>query len=273
MKVLLVYPRLKYEHAGGLAEPLGLLYIASTLKNAGHEVSFIDLTFFDSLKALDKEAASADLIGLSATTALYGRAQKVLGHLKNKDVKAPVIIGGPHPTIFPESCVEDGFDFSIIGEGENITLQLVTAIESGQGFEQIKGIAYRDDAGEIECSAASSFIEDIDKIPTPARAPAYYKSYFKNGLKYVGLIATRGCPFKCIFCKPMQDKLFGSRLRKRSVLSVVEEIEEIESVFGHCRLNFKDDTITTLGRHGLPSLERTSVTGAWLPAAGLRREG
>ena len=51
--VLLIYPRYKYILASSLEEPLGLLYVASALRNAGYEVDLVDLTFEKNLSSIE----------------------------------------------------------------------------------------------------------------------------------------------------------------------------------------------------------------------------
>jgi radical SAM superfamily enzyme YgiQ (UPF0313 family) len=61
-----------------------------------------------------------------------------------------------------------------------------------------------------------------------------------------GMVTTRGCPFKCIYCKPSTDMIYGGGIRYRSAVNVVEEIAELASLrkTDSLRIFFKDDTIT-----------------------------
>ena len=51
-KVLLVYPRYEYENYGSLQEPLGILYLVSSLRKANIDVDYIDMTFEKNLKKI-----------------------------------------------------------------------------------------------------------------------------------------------------------------------------------------------------------------------------
>jgi radical SAM superfamily enzyme YgiQ (UPF0313 family) len=62
----------------------------------------------------------------------------------------------------------------------------------------------------------------------------------------IGMIASRGCPFTCLYCKPMIDHLFGKKVRHRSAANVVAEIEYAIKVAGRKEICFKDDTLTVL---------------------------
>ena len=247
MHILLVYPRFQYLHAGGLQEPLGILYIASVLRNRGHFVSLFDYTFKNSLNQLEEYLLDCDIIGFSTTTALFNRATQILQWVRKIRGDIPCIIGGPHATVMPEECLEHGFNFCVIGEGEQTIIELVEAIASGPPTT-VRGIAWKE--GEsIQINEFQPFISDLDIIPFPARDLLDYECYFSHGLHSIGIISSRGCPYNCRFCKPMQDKLFGRKVRIRSVLNVVNEIKHVVETFeGKCNhFFFKDDTLTCNG--------------------------
>jgi len=75
MKVLLVYPRWNYPTFGQLQEPLGLLYLAAVLKEAGHEATVVDLAIAE-IERVDEAAAAADLLGISSSTVLFAAPSK-----------------------------------------------------------------------------------------------------------------------------------------------------------------------------------------------------
>lgn len=237
MKTLLIYPRFNYQAT--IQEPLGILYIASVLRKK-REVSLIDLTFEKKLN-FKSQILNSDLIAMSSTTAMFGKAIEVLNYIKNIDCDIPCIIGGSHSTIAPHDVLRF-FDFAVIGEGERTILELVDALKKSKPLEKIDGIAYKKD-DKIKINKPRKFIENLDAIPFPARDLIDYKKYVKYSS--VGIIASRGCPFNCLFCKPMQNKLFGNITRKRSVGNVVDEIEQIKKMSN--RIMFKDDTFGYCG--------------------------
>ncbi|MFH1323991.1 MAG: radical SAM protein [Nanoarchaeota archaeon] len=118
-------------------------------------------------------------------------------------------------------------------------------------ISEIDGIAFKDN-NKTRINQKKSFVHDLDELPFPSRELWDYEKYFKTGTTEIGIIATRGCPYNCLYCKPMVDKLFGNRVRKRSAKNVVEEIEEIVKRYSHLfkgmvKLWFKDDTLTLCG--------------------------
>lgn len=248
MQILLIYPRFRYPNKGGVQEPLGLLYIATVLSEAGYGVRFLDLSFRDEIIELDDEIRDVDFVGISSSTALFGRAVEVLKAIKKKNPELPVVLGGPHATALPEETLEAGFDFAVVGEGELTVLALAKVLEKKRMFSvssvaEIPGIAFKA-GGKIVVNPRKEFISDLDSIPYPDRSLIDYESYFSAGLKQAGVVAMRGCPFHCAYCKPMQEHLFGRKIRRRSARDVALEVDEIaRSVID--RVLFRDDAFTT----------------------------
>jgi len=239
--VLLIYPRYKYLLASSLEEPLGLLYVASALREAGWRVDLLDLTFDKDLSRLGGLLESEPFaVGMSVTTPLLDRAQEVLSFIRSRNPSVPIIMGGPHATAFPEDALAKGFDYCIIGDGEKAAVSLMEGIRTGD-VSAVPGLAYRTPSGEMR-THPSVFVEDLDTFPFPDRSFLDYGKYEK-----VGFITTRGCPYKCFYCKPMQDKLFGRKIRRRSPANVVEEIVRVTERLGKRLIHFRDDTITIGG--------------------------
>ena len=236
MKVALIWPCFNYSSTGGTEEPLGLLYIASVLRDLGEEVLFLDLNGQSDLGICDA-AKDADIVGITSPTPLFGRARQVLEHIRRINKKALFVVGGPHATVCTEDALDAGFDVAVLGEGEGTVSDLVSALKRGDPLSA-PGIAYKKD-GRVHLNERPPFIEDLDTIPFPCREKVDYNLY-----RSIGMIASRGCPYKCGFCKPTQDALFGARIRKRSVKNVVDEIEECFRTIGRRKITFKDDTLT-----------------------------
>jgi len=239
--VLLIYPRYRYLLASSLEEPLGMLYVASSLKRAGWDVRVLDLTFEKDLSRVE-EALRDDLdaVGMSVTSPLLDRAVEVLAFIKELRPDLPCVMGGPHASAFPEDGLARGFDYAVVGDGEETMASLMAALRRG-GVDSVPGLAFRKADGEVRVNP-QRFIADLDSIAFPDRTYLDYSKYEK-----VGFITTRGCPYKCFYCKPMQDKLFGRKIRRRSPGNVVREIVEVFRLLGKRIVHFRDDTITIGG--------------------------
>ncbi len=261
MKILLVYPRWEYPTFGQLQEPLGIMCIGAMLEAAGHEALIIDLAV-DPIEELDAALADAGMVGMSSSTALYGKACLILDRIKKRRPDLPVIIGGPHATVLPEDTLARGFDAVALGEGEHTSVEMVAAIESGRHLSEVAGMVALQD-GKAAYGPARPFEPNLDLFPDPVREPARYEKYYDKKLTHIGMMATRGCPWNCLFCKPMQDKLFGKKIRRRGLARIIGEMKSITETLGKTRFLFKDDTLV-IAR--VPWLEEFE---AQLTAAGL----
>ncbi len=240
---MLIYPRYGYHHKGGLQEPLGVLYIADALQKAGHRAEVWDMTFSQTAPELSGVPGDFDMVGISSSSALYGKALEILRAIKALKPEMPVIIGGPHATALPEDAVSDGFDVAVIGEAEVSAPALANALEKGGDLSRVPGIAYSHGVN-VRTNPPTSFIADLDSLPHPDRSRLNYDSYFSHGMGQAGVVAMRGCPYRCSYCKPMQEKLFGNKIRRRSPGDVATEVDAIARNICD-RVLFRDDAFTT----------------------------
>jgi len=262
MKIVLVYPRWDYPTFGQLQEPLGLLHIGAVLKARGHTVEFFDLAV-DGIELVDEAVTDAGLVGISSSTVLFGRACLVLNRIKKKRPELPVIVGGPHATLMTEDAVIRGFDAAVIGEGEYTALDLVEAIQKGTPLHEVAGAAAKK-GDEVVFGPSRGFEPDLDTFPDPDRTLIDYGKYFIDDIEFVGMMASRGCPYNCLFCKPMLDKMHGPRVRRRSPKRIAQEMSSIAKTLGYKRFLFKDDTMVLGGLEFFVDFER-ELAAAGLP--------
>jgi len=231
-------------------QPLGTLYVAASLKQAGHEVRFFNGAFLSHSEILSRiKACGPGFIGIYSTAFSWPGALKTASDIKDLNRRAFVCAGGPHLVAMQEKCLAGdlarGIDAVVTGEGELTVTELVDAIEKGRSLATVNGIAYRD-GGRITKNAPRSLIDDLDTIPFPAREllgdknlyappPATYKR------KPVAVMLTsRGCNRRCIYCFQL-DRERVSGIRYRSVENVLAEIELCLNQ-GFREIKFIDDT-------------------------------
>ncbi|MFO8058007.1 MAG: radical SAM protein [bacterium] len=248
MKVALVFPRTRYPSGD---PPLGVAYLAAALKEkTGKAPALIDTTFsHDPLLHIRSELGKEkyDLVGISAMVTMAREARLAARLAKELHPEALVVAGGPHPTTLPVEVLEEpAFDAVCLGEGEQA---LAEAAEKGS-LENVPGIYVRDGSGGITGEPASREA-DLDDLPFPALELLPMEEYLKHwfqldsvrpGLQGVPVMATRGCPFKCSYCQPTLDHLFGKGVRKRSPANVADELEWRIEQFGINAFLFADDT-------------------------------
>jgi len=249
VKIALVYPRFDWFEYNGLAEPLGLLHLVSALKLAGHEPVYVDYSFCSSIDELDHLIGNTKMVCIAVSAAAkLERAIMVGQHIKKVNPDAFYLAGGAYPSIFPHKTIDDmNIDAVLLGEAEESIVELADALESETEYRNVRNLVYKNNDGTFTDNPRRSVTKDLDSIPFPARDTVDYDAYLKNGMAEYGMVTTRGCPFKCIYCKPSTDHIFGGGIRYRSTESVVNEIDELAELRNarDClRIFFKDDTIT-----------------------------
>lgn len=256
--ILLVNPYADSLKSLSIVPPLGLGYIASSLLANGHQVEILDC-----LKKNIKPPAvisiikdkKPDIIGITIFSLFFNEARDTIGMIKdNFDI--PVIAGGPHVSALPEQTLKEcKADFTVIGEGEMTTVELVNAISSSvRDFKTIKGIGYREDGGVVTINGKRNLVENLDTIPFPAWGlikpeaypPITHGTFYKR-FPIAPIITTRGCPFSCTFCA--SNKIWGRTLRKRSSQNVVDEMEFLVKMHGIREFHFEDDNLTASKEH------------------------
>ncbi len=257
MKVLLVNPPYSSEERygkdlgrfGPLNEPLGLAYIAATLERAGHDVAILDapaLGISSKDIPLHMEGRGYGVVGVTMLTPMFGRSMEVVRTVREAFHEIRIVVGGAHPTILPRETLRVGgeIDFAVMGEGERVMLELVSALERGESIAQIPGLAYRVN-GEVCVNPPANPISPLDDLPMPARhllpMDAYHmtRSRTRSSHAYTVSVA-RGCPFDCAFC----CRIFGRKVRHHSVERILEEIRVLLDRYGAREINLEADTIT-----------------------------
>jgi len=268
-KILLINPpwnRLFGESA--LIFPLGLSYIAGVLEEHGFDVSVYNADFVagrgrplgrwyrsratkynDYLHILNDinhplwqeiEAVisqqSPDIVGISVTTPKYGSALNVGKLVKKIDPDIPVVFGGVHPTTLPEETLKNKeVDIVVRGEGEYTFLDLVENVDK---LHNVPGISYKE-RGKIIHNIDRPLIQNLDELPFPAKHLWLEKDKYSPE-SFGEISASRGCPYKCIFCA--SHLLWTRKVRYRSPENVVNEIKHTQETFGTYLFRFADDS-------------------------------
>lgn len=216
-------------------EYFGPMYLSAILKRAGHQVDII----VPGKKDYIEEMKDADLLALSCMSAGHqwylDRAKEVKERLG-----IPVVLGGPHPTYFPEIVNNPSVDYICVGEGEYAILDLVNAIENGVDTENIPNIWTKRSKNPLR-----PITGDIDNIPFPDRE-LYSKYPLLRALPTKKILASRGCPFNCTYCynHSIQQMYRGKGrfVRIRKPEKVIEEIKGIIGKYPCKTVRFSDDS-------------------------------
>ena len=113
VNITLVDPLLDYM-AHCVSENLGLLYLAAALREAGHQVR-IESTGLGEQPGLNLATIDrADWIGVTATSAIFPNAVRILHQIRAYRPEVPVVIGGAHASVSTADALQPGFDFAMV---------------------------------------------------------------------------------------------------------------------------------------------------------------
>ncbi len=243
MKIALIFPRSQAQ-MHGMWPPLGIMTLGTLLREAGHRVACHDTSFDPSTDRVVNELRSnkPDVVGVSCLTDFVPAADVILKAAKG--IGATTAMGGPHPTIDPEGVLRSmpELDYAVLGEAEETLPALLKIIESGGDPGDMKGVAYRRD-GEPVSNGPADPVVDLDTIPIPDRDILDVHDQYLRA-RAVNLHASRGCPFRCKFCQPTLERMFGKKVRFQSPERVAEEIATCHAKYGIHDFFFHDDTFT-----------------------------
>lgn len=267
MKILLINPPFDYSTPDVLIkEPLSLAYLAAYLKKFNYSVEILDAVAKSPSKTptgwhyglsdseIKKEIIKSNptVVGITCPFSIrIKNTLRIAGLVKEINKNIITVAGGIYPTIFPKETIEHKeVDFLISGEGEESFLNLIRQIELGN-FSDIKvdGCAYKKN-GKAIILPKSKYIENLDKLPFPARELLPMEFYFKRPTVLYGLgakraasiISSRSCPKGCTFC--CMNQLHGKRWRARSAENVLNEIKFLINKYKVDEIFFMDDNLT-----------------------------
>jgi radical SAM superfamily enzyme YgiQ (UPF0313 family) len=258
MKVILVQPPVEDFYDTSIRTyPLGLLYVGARVADiadvalldartgkrhmlSGHQFPELAPYYAESVSTpfsffsrysrygmTRSEIASAvvrenpDVVGIGSMCSAYEKqAREVAETVKKVKRDVVTVMGGIHPTLFPEHVLRDpNVDYCIRGEGETPFFELVATLMNGriENPTKINGLCFRKNGG-VHISDIN--VEtNIDVLPRRSLVRA--DDYHITKKKYAFLLTSRGCPFSCAFCgKPPVP------YRRRSLGSIEGEIEE-----------------------------------------------
>ncbi len=245
LDVVLFYPKLETEKPR--LTPMALLSVAGPLVEEGFKVKIIDQrvdenwkeTLIESLKEKPSVVGFSLMTGKQILNAL--EASKIVK--ENSDILT--VWGGVHPSLLPEQTLKnENIDFVVVGEGENIFLDLVKSIKEGEDYKDISGLGYRK-GDKIVVNSGRDFA-DMDDLPDIPYRLVNIEDYiqetsFASGKKArsIDLYTSRGCPHRCAFC---YNQLFNKRRwRGMSAKRVVDLMEKLVREYNITAFDIEDD--------------------------------
>jgi len=209
-KVILINPR-NYFSQGKLRPPFGLLTIASSFRNLGVSVVWVDAdTELDHDKVFDqiREHKDADLIATGGMHTAYNHVQGVFETLNNDEElrDIPTLIGGRIAKDVGHVLWEKipNIDMLCRQEGEYVVEDLV---EHFPELQLVRGLEYREErscSARVKVNDAAPVIQKSEEF-LPISYDLLEDEYFSTQSNVGTIVTARGCPFKCHFCRLDDD--------------------------------------------------------------------
>ena len=173
--------------------PLALMILAS-IEVPGVEQTICDLRFEEF--PFERQW---DLVGISVQTGMVAKAFELADRLRKHGI--PVVLGGPHVTMFPDSCRPHA-DSLVHGEADDLWADVLRDLT----------------AGTLKPEYRADTVPDLSLHRPVSRASLKQSRYFTTNLVQTG----RGCPYQCDFCNV--HVLNGRVLRQRRIEHIVDEV-------------------------------------------------
>jgi radical SAM superfamily enzyme YgiQ (UPF0313 family) len=245
-------------------ESLGVGYLVSACRQAGFTAEVVRYLVEDPYTArrhagFDPAEVAARMAALepgvaafSCVTHNFRHQLAVARELRRLRPGVPILFGGVHPTAVPERVLEHPqVDAVGIGEAERSLVALLERSRVAGGFRlpegPIPGFARRGADGRLLRSEEGP-LADLDALPAPEKR-AFHPDPATLAAEYF-VMASRGCPYRCAYCfNSCIPRLRGrgGAVRRRSVESVVRELEAARRDHGIRAVHFLDDSFTADG--------------------------
>ncbi|MFH1950048.1 MAG: B12-binding domain-containing radical SAM protein [Pseudomonadota bacterium] len=207
-RILFVNPA-KQDNFGVNRIHMGFSIMGETLVSNGHEVKIMDYAFLRDLKRQIRvpdieeviDEFEPHVVGISVFTYLYDECQTLVARI-SRHCDLPIILGGPHFTIFPRDFADDSrISYIVRGEADTVILGLVEAAKR-----------------ESWPVLVNYPLPSPDEIPAVNLDVAYGSQY----LRTYQIQLSRGCPYNCSFCNVRF--IAGRRVHARDLETCIDQI-------------------------------------------------
>jgi len=238
--------------------PYGMALIASYVRSQGYTASLVQYPAWEKdayrKRILDEPAL---LYGFQVSFTNYPDIQELMTFIRESNPSAKFILGGPFVvSMYKEILKHDpNIDAAVLGEGEYTVIDIIQALKEGrEDWKLIKGLAWRNEDGEVIMNPHRKAIADMNAMPFAARDGLEDVEHDIEGffMYDVRITTSRGCTSDCTFCAVNVNSKWqrASRWRGRDPLNVVDEIEELVEKYHVKMINLQDSAFDDPGTMG-----------------------
>jgi anaerobic magnesium-protoporphyrin IX monomethyl ester cyclase len=270
MKICLIRPSIVVPASNAITiftPPLGLAYIAGSLRSAKFEVQMIDAVgesldtrhpsnndcFIYGLsqkQTIDRIDPDTEIIGIALGFSFeWPTCRDLMNAVRESFPKALLIGGGEHITAVPTQSLEDSaIDIGVLGEGEETAVEIAIAVSKNRlNPEEIPGIVFRNRVGQIHINERRPRKRNLDDIALPAWDLIPIENYLERGYGFgvnrgrsMPMMASRGCPYQCTFCS--NPSMWTTRWIARDPDLLLDEMQLYQKKYNIENFDFYDLT-------------------------------
>jgi radical SAM superfamily enzyme YgiQ (UPF0313 family) len=250
MNVLLLSMPDSFEHMPSLAirMPNGALTSLAGNVDPHNRVAVADLILAqdrvaETVKSL-LDDIKPDVVGLSLMTFQRKTGKKVMRLIRSLRPGARIVVGGYDPSLDIAAYTDTGdglVDFIVRGEGEVTFRELLRAIESESGYDNLPGLSYR--SGDRFYHNPDRGVNGLEsgEIKPPNRSARVLSGYSIMGRQSDVIETSRGCTFDCSFCSIIEMR--GRNFFTYTFDRVINDIRDARN-HGARSIFIVDDNIT-----------------------------
>ncbi|MFC1485126.1 B12-binding domain-containing radical SAM protein [bacterium] len=226
-------------------ERMGVMLLSANLKKYGHQTKL----FMDNSNIIKNlQEYKPHLISFSCISGEHPWALNLAKNIKEIMKDTLIIMGGPHPTFFPEVIEKDSVDIICRGEGEETFVELANKIDNKENITDILNLWLKQN-NKIYKNDVRPFIQNLSDFPWADRE--IYKeshTFFQNShTKRVYI--SRGCAYNCSYChNHMLRELYknkGKFMAHRNIDDIINEIKWLISNHPFKTIAFTAESLTT----------------------------
>ena len=220
-KVLLFLP--PYEGTV-FGPPLGLLSLASSLRESGFEPRIIDGAITpDFLAAISRELDECLAFGVSLLTGpMIHHAIAASKLVRRLRPDLPIIYGGWHPSLMPgQTLREDFVDLVVLHQGEKTLVEVLQRLQTGASLDMVAGCWFK--RNDRISSNPDRPPSPLSSLPLPAYDLADFGAYTRSsGARKLPYATSIGCPYACNYCTDMV--FYNRHFNPLEANRIVEEV-------------------------------------------------
>jgi anaerobic magnesium-protoporphyrin IX monomethyl ester cyclase len=216
--------------------PIGAMAIIQSLRSAGYDPDFYDINVFRPSEEEERDyflKNKYDVVGISASvSASYRYVKRLVNIIKSVSPETVVVVGGRLAASSEVILRFSPIDFCVIGEGENIAVNLLNYIsrygnkKDDEELGKIKGLCFVNSGNSAVFTGYDtqpsieeirdpdySILERYSDINNYIIDPLFYEQFGyderalterRKGKRLATVATSRGCVNRCTFCHRWQ---------------------------------------------------------------------